>query len=70
MTDFSGLISQLFSTYWWLLPLLLIIATLFKSAWFKGFIGEVMPRLSVRDKQFNNSCLASAYIGVLKHGNS
>jgi len=28
-----------FFTYWWLLPLL-IVAILFKSAWFKGFIGE------------------------------
>jgi len=42
MIDFSGLISQLLSTFWWLLPLLLV-AALFKSAWFKGFIGEVMP---------------------------
>jgi hypothetical protein len=45
MIDFSGLISQLFSTYWWLLPLF-IVAALFKSAWFKGFIGEVMVNLS------------------------
>ena len=32
---------------WWLLPLL-IIATLFKSAWFKGFIGEVMVNMAAR----------------------
>jgi len=31
MIDFSGLISQLLSTYWWLVPLL-IVAALFKSA--------------------------------------
>jgi len=54
MIDFSGLISQLFSTYWWLLPLLLI-AALFKSAWFKGFTGEVVVYFSGRGKQLNNS---------------
>ncbi len=47
MIDFSGLISQLFSIYWWLVPLLIDVA-LFKSAWFKGFIGEVMVNLSAR----------------------
>jgi hypothetical protein len=30
MIDFSGLISQLLSTFWWLLPLF-IVATLFKQ---------------------------------------
>jgi len=39
MIDFSALVSQLLPTYWWLLPLL-IVAVLFKPAWFKGFIGE------------------------------
>jgi len=39
--DFGTLFFQLFSTYWWLLPLF-IVAALFKFAWFKGFIGEVM----------------------------
>jgi len=47
MIDFSALFSQLFSTYWWLLPLL-IVATLFKSAWFKGFMGEVMVNMAAR----------------------
>jgi len=47
MIDFSTLFSQLFSTYWWLLPLLLI-AALFKSAWFKGFTGEVMVNMAAR----------------------
>jgi len=47
MIDFSGLFSQLFSTYWWLVPLL-IVAALFKSAWFKGFIGEAMVNMAVR----------------------
>jgi len=32
---------------WWLLPLI-ILAALFKSAWFKGVIGEVMVNLSAR----------------------
>jgi len=47
MIDFSALFSQLLSTYWWLLPLL-IVAALFKSAWFKGFIGEVMVNMAAR----------------------
>jgi len=47
MIDFSALFSQLFSTYWRLLPLLIFIA-LFKSAWFKGFIGEVMVNMASR----------------------
>ena len=41
MIDFSALFSQLISTYWWL-PLFALMA-LFKSAWFKGFIGEARP---------------------------
>jgi len=40
MIDFGALFSQLISTYWWLLPLF-VLAALFKSPWFKGFIGEV-----------------------------
>jgi len=32
--DFGALFSQLLATYWWLLPVL-ILAALFKSAWFK-----------------------------------
>ncbi|MBL4774587.1 MAG: hypothetical protein JKY87_00815 [Mariprofundus sp.] len=49
MIDFSGLIPQLFSTYWWLVPLL-VVAALFKPVWFKGFIGEVMVCFLGRDK--------------------
>ncbi|NWF38466.1 nuclease [Mariprofundus sp. NF] len=45
--DFSALISQLFASFWWLLPLIALIA-LFKSPWFKGFIGEVMVNLAAR----------------------
>jgi len=47
MIDFSTLVSQLLSTYWWLLPLL-IVAALFKSAWFKGFMGETMVNMAAR----------------------
>jgi len=45
--DFGALLSQLLAAYWWLLPLF-ILAVLFKSAWFKGFIGEVMANMAAR----------------------
>ena len=41
MIDFGPLFSQLFSSFWWLIPLFVLIA-LFKTPWFKGFIGELM----------------------------
>jgi len=44
---FGALFSQLFSSFWWLLPLLIAVS-LFKSAWFKGFIGEVMVNMAAR----------------------
>jgi len=53
MIDFSVLFSQLFSTYWWLLPLFVLIAV-FKSAWFKGFIGEVMVNIASRLFLYNH----------------
>jgi len=34
--------SQLASGSWWLLPLF-VLAAVFKSPWFKGFIGEALP---------------------------
>jgi len=37
----------LISSYWWLLPLF-VVAVLFKSPWFKGFIGEVMVNMAAR----------------------
>jgi len=40
-------ILSLISTCWWLLPLF-TLAALFKSAWFKGFIGEALVNLSAR----------------------
>ena len=47
MIDFGTQFSQLASGFWWLLPLF-VLAALFKSAWFKGFIGEVLVNLSAR----------------------
>jgi hypothetical protein len=45
--DSGALFSQLLATCWWLPPLF-ILAALFKSAWFKGFIGEVMVNMAAR----------------------
>jgi len=56
MIDSGALISQLFSSFWWLLSLL-IIAALFKPAWFKGFIGEVMVTWLLA--LFGSSCKAA-----------
>jgi len=47
MIDFGAIISQLFSSFWWAIPLFVLIA-IFKSAWFKGFIGEVMVNMAAR----------------------
>jgi hypothetical protein len=56
MIDFGTLFSQLIATYWWLPPLFVLTA-LFKSAWFKGFIGEVMVNMAAKlflDKKCNH----------------
>jgi len=54
--DFVALFSQLLATWWWLLPLF-ILAALFKSAWFKGFIGEVIVNMVARNLWFiRQSC--------------
>ena len=47
MVDFSTLFSQLFSSFWWAIPLF-VLAALFRSPWFKGFIGEVMVNMAAR----------------------
>ncbi|MFQ5582436.1 MAG: hypothetical protein ACE5F3_07435 [Mariprofundaceae bacterium] len=47
MIDFGAMFTQLFSSFWWLLPLL-FIAALLKSAWFKGVMGEAMVNLAAR----------------------
>jgi len=70
MIDFGALFEQLISSYWWLLPLFVLIA-IFKSPWFKGVMGEFMVNMAARlfldktkyhlimerPKQLNNSCL-------------
>ena len=45
--DFSAVIYPLLDQLWYLLPLLLL-ATLVKSPWFKGMIGEWFINLSIR----------------------
>ncbi|OIO71738.1 MAG: nuclease [Zetaproteobacteria bacterium CG_4_9_14_3_um_filter_49_83] len=47
MTHLSSLFSQLIASYWWLLPLLMILGLL-KSPWFKGIIGEAMVNRAVQ----------------------
>jgi len=45
--DFGALLSQLFSSFWWVLPLF-VLAALFKSPWFKGVTGETMVNLAAQ----------------------
>lgn len=45
--DFSPIISQVFSTLWYLIPII-ILATLLKSPWFKGLVGEFIVNLSAK----------------------
>jgi len=47
MIDFGTLISQLLSSFWWVLPLF-ALAALFKSPWFKGVTGKAMVNLAAR----------------------
>jgi hypothetical protein len=47
MIDFSSLLAQILPVLWWLLPLF-FIAALFKSALFKGVIGEAMIHMAAR----------------------
>jgi len=39
MFDTTALFEQLISSFWWGIPLF-VLSALFKSPWFKGFIGE------------------------------
>jgi len=41
------LLKSLFVHLWWFLPLL-VLATIVKTAWFKGYFGELIVRLSAR----------------------
>jgi hypothetical protein len=45
--DFSPIISQVFGTLWYLLPLV-IFAAIVKSPWFKGLMGEFVVSLSAK----------------------
>lgn len=45
--DFGPVYQQLFATFWYLIPLLIIVG-LIKSPWFKGKFGEFLVNLSVR----------------------
>ena len=47
MINVAALFEQLITSFWWLLPLV-VLATLLKSAFFKGFMGEAMANLSAR----------------------
>ncbi len=43
----APLINQLVATLWYLLPIL-ILATLFKSSWFKGVMGEFVVNVAAK----------------------
>lgn len=45
--DFSPAIKQLISQLWWLIPII-VIASLSKTPWFKGWLGEVIVSLSAK----------------------
>jgi hypothetical protein len=45
--DLTPLFKPLFTMFWYLLPLL-VLASLFKSAWFKGIVGEFMVNLAAK----------------------
>jgi len=47
MIDFGALFSQLLSSFRWVIPLF-VLAAVFKSAWFKGVMGEVIVNLAAR----------------------
>ncbi len=45
--DFTPILNQIYGTLWYLVPLF-VIATLFKSSWFKGVMGEFIVNLSAK----------------------
>ena len=45
--DFGALTTQLLPSFWWLLPLFVLLVLL-KSPWFKGVVGEALVNLSAR----------------------
>lgn len=47
MIDFTPIIINAISTFWYLIPLMILIG-IFKSPWFKGYIGEVIVNLAIK----------------------
>lgn len=45
--DFTPIITSFLSSFWYFIPIIIIIAVL-KTAWFKGFFGEVMVNLAAK----------------------
>ena len=45
--DFTPIISQFIRNFWYLIPLLILVAIL-KSRWFKGIIGEFLVNISAK----------------------
>lgn len=45
--DYSQIINDTLATFWWLIPVALV-ALLFKTAWFKGMVGEALVKLAAR----------------------
>lgn len=45
--DYSPIVNQVYSLLWWLVPLA-IAASLIKSAWFKGLVGEALVKLAAK----------------------
>ncbi len=45
--DFTPILNQTYGTLWYLVPFF-VIATLFKSSWFKGVMGEFIVNLSAK----------------------
>ena len=45
--DFTPILNQIYGTLWYLVPFF-VIATLFKSSWFKGVMGEFIVNLSAK----------------------
>jgi len=47
MIDFGQILSNIFTSFWWFLPLF-VLAALLKSSWFKGLIGEAMVNMAAK----------------------
>ncbi|MCD6322915.1 MAG: hypothetical protein J7L77_07790, partial [Clostridiales bacterium] len=45
--DLSPTISQFIKNFWYLIPILLLVA-IFKSPWFKGMFGEFVVNISAK----------------------